>query len=814
MEIKKSILGAMLLAAVAPILNAASLNEVYPKIHQVKAGASSVDARQLAGASLKNPDLWPIGEVCKEKKISTAGALKIEIDDKGTALKKKLKNVVPGAYLLEINPNKIKISAADRAGIFYAAQTIAQMIRLDGKIGCGEVVDFPDIPFRGSVEGFYGRVWSNDARASQLRFYGRYKMNVYVYSPKDDPYHRAKWRELYPDEKQKEFKELLDVAHKNHVYFTWTIHLGGSVNKNNLNAELETLRKKLESMYKIGFRAFGVLFDDFGGADGDLHAQLCNFVQKFSDEKGDCAPVLMCPTEYNRGWSPANSKYLDILGEKMDKRINVFWTGDSVCHDITTSGTEWVNNRIKRNSYVWWNWPVVDYCSTSLLLGRTYGLEAGNKGKLNGFASNPMDKPEASKIALFGVGDWCWNIDGFESDKSWRTGIRQLFPDYHESMQVLANHSSDQGKNGHGYRREESVAFKAEINKAMGEMEKGKFSAPTAKALKAEFKQMEKASSVLCKSIPKDNPELWLEIEYWVKNLGAIGKLGEAVVDSNAANGGAEKLAEAYSRALTAYARQQKISNGQIQHAKDIGAPHQKPAVVGGLVVMPFLEKSLNCDWQRLCKAYLGKEKACSAGNSNPYVVETNIEQLKNVQANRDGKYVKVAQIYEQVKINKGEYVGLMLPEGIVANYVHFILDAASAGQLTLEATSDGKTWKAIGIKARGNAFDFSLKPSQKIAGVRLINKTNRQITAKFEQIKLDIPEGSVANSNAMGCDGNPLTYYVVSGKPVTFNAPNGEKNCLVLCSAPETVKKEPGKVTITPNANTKNICVFEILWK
>lgn len=815
--ISKSLMLTLSLAAFAGTLNAASLNDVYPTIQQVKTNTSTINASQLAGSSLKKPDLWPILEACKAKKMNPSGNVKIVVDEKGTTLKKKLKKLVPGAYCLEIRPNEIKISAADSTGVYYAAQTLAQMISLDGKIGCGEVVDFPDIPFRGSIEGFYGRVWSQDARASQLRFYGKYKMNIYVYSPKDDPFHRSKWREAYPEEKQKEFKELLEIAKKNHVYFTWTIHLGGNVNKNNLDAELATLRNKLESMYKIGFRAFGVLFDDFGAADGDLHVKLCNFVQKFSDEKGDCAPVLMCPTEYNRGWSPAHSKYLDVLGAGLDKRINVFWTGDSVCHDITASGTEWVNNRIKRNSYVWWNWPVVDYCARSLLLGRTYGLEPGNKGKLSGFASNPMDKPEASKIALFGVGDWTWNIDGFNSDKSWRDGIKRLFPTYHEAMQTLANHSSDQGKNGHGYRREESVAFKPLLDKAAGEIAKGKLSAGTAKALNAEFEKMQKASETLCKEIPEDNPELWLEIQCWVKNLGAIGRLGEAVVDMNTSSGNAiDKTAANYSRALVAYARQQKASDNQIQHAKDIGAPHQNPAVVGGLHVMPFLQNAMNSEWKQICKSYLGKEKAATGGNGGDlYKTLTNISQLQQVKTNRDGKYVKLATVYEQVKFNKGDYLGLMLPDGVVANYVHFTLDNAAAKQLTLEITTDGKTWKQLGGKTRGANVETSLKPSQKVVGARLINKSSKQIVTKINQAKLDIPEDSRVNSNAAVFDGDPLSYYTVSGKPVTFTAPNGEKSCLVFSSAPASaIKKEPGKVTISPVADKKNIYVFEILWK
>ena len=51
---------------------------------------------------------------------------------------------------------------------------------------------------RGVIEGFYGTPWSQQNRLAQLNFYGAHKMNTYVYSPKDDPYLRAQWRDPYP----------------------------------------------------------------------------------------------------------------------------------------------------------------------------------------------------------------------------------------------------------------------------------------------------------------------------------------------------------------------------------------------------------------------------------------------------------------------------------------------------------------------------------------------------------------------------------------------------------------------------------------
>ncbi|MBI2990565.1 MAG: beta-N-acetylglucosaminidase domain-containing protein, partial [Deltaproteobacteria bacterium] len=51
---------------------------------------------------------------------------------------------------------------------------------------------------RGIVEGFFGPPWSMAHRAAIFEFGARRGMNTYLYAPKDDPYHRERWKEPYP----------------------------------------------------------------------------------------------------------------------------------------------------------------------------------------------------------------------------------------------------------------------------------------------------------------------------------------------------------------------------------------------------------------------------------------------------------------------------------------------------------------------------------------------------------------------------------------------------------------------------------------
>ena len=123
------------------------------------------------------------------------------------------------------------------------------------------------------------------------------------------------------------------------------------------------------------------------------------------------------------------------------------WTGEKVCCPINEQTTTYFNENFGRKPLIWWNWPVHDYCRESLLLGRTYDLHDSTKDQMTGIVSNPMDKLEASKIPLFGVSDWTWNISGFDSNKNWKDSFYRLFPtkEIAEAMYNFSEHNSDIG---------------------------------------------------------------------------------------------------------------------------------------------------------------------------------------------------------------------------------------------------------------------------------------------------------------------------------------------------------------------------------
>ena len=487
-------------------------------------------------------------------------------------------------YYLKIDKEGIVVAGADRRGVFYGVQTLVQLIALP-KLPLVEVTDYPDVPYRGVVEGFYGVLWSREARLSQLDFYGRNKMNIYIYGPKDDPYHSSpNWRKPYPAQEAEQLKELVECARRNEVLFYWAIHPGKDIRWNTEDRDL--LMEKFESMYRLGIRAFAVFFDDISGegTSAEKQVELLNDIyHNFVKVKGDVAPLLMCPTEYNRLWTKLEGGYLATLGGKLHPDIGILWTGDKVVACIDKPTMQFVNPLLKRKAFIWWNFPVSDYVRDRLLLGAVYGNGTDIDDDISAFISNPMEHAEASKIALFSIADYAWNMDAYKSDASWRRAVRYLMPGHAAALQVFASHNSDLGGNEHDFRREESEQIRPALERLLDAYcREGKREVAAASAVTEECERMIASADLLLAS--DENPALIKEITPWLIQFKLLGEYGREVLCMLAAqcDGKKTELEKAASHAKALQVLMKKIDatynqNG-FQPGVKTGSCHLKPA--------------------------------------------------------------------------------------------------------------------------------------------------------------------------------------------------------------------------------------------
>jgi len=291
----------------------------------------------------------------------------------------------------------------------------------------------------GVVEGFYGPPWSHDARLDMIKFLGKNGFNIYIYAPKDDPYHREKWAEPYPKSLIAKLAQLVRTARRSGVNFCFAVSPGLSMRYSS-DSDFEKLSAKLAEVARLGVEWFGLFLDDIPeelqhGEDkaafsslGEAHAHLANKLEKRLREiAGEGAGLILCPTQYI-GIQPTD--YHRALAEKLSQSIHVMWTGKYVCTpSITAEDADMFGMGIGRKPFLWDNYPVNDYThQMKIFLGPVRWRSPDLLEHLSGFVSNPMNQAEASKFALVTYREYFKDPARYDPDKAWEKAVKELLP--------------------------------------------------------------------------------------------------------------------------------------------------------------------------------------------------------------------------------------------------------------------------------------------------------------------------------------------------------------------------------------------------
>lgn len=693
-------------------------------LHLVGSDEANVHAVELLRSLL--PDAVPCSSA------SAAGRqYRILIGEKNDKSVKKYRRQIPPhaeGYYLSVGEKEIVVAGYDERGTYYGVQTLRQLlsaalsesmsrsasspksasassvspasasvseVALSDSASLPEITvkDYPAVRYRGVVEGFYGTPWSHEARLRQLRFYGENKMNTYIYGPKNDPYHSCPgWRKPYPEKESAQIRELVKVAAENEVNFVWAIHPGQDIKWNDEDRRL--LIAKLESMYNLGVRSFAVFFDDISGEGTDPHRQadLLNYIDRhFVKAKPDVTPLVMCPTEYNRSWSNPKGNYLTTLGEKLDPSIQIMWTGDKVVADIKEESMAWINARIRRPAYIWWNFPVSDYVRDHLLLGPVYGNDTHIASAMSGFVTNPMEHAEASKIAIYGVADYAWNPGQYDAQQAWEAAIREVLPGAAGELQFFAAHNSDLGINGHNYRREESVEVKPVADRFLKSyLTDGTWRTEDYQQLLSLTRRMQSASDILL--VDTENRPLIEEITPWLLQFKLLGEIGEETLQlaQLISNG---SVSESF---LSSYrhirALQQQLYLNDQRYNQNGYQPGMRPA---SLVIKPLIDQTFVAAVERYNRL-TGSSLAATVEYS-PHKLVSDVPQIQHLPLQARGKQVLVTPSNEVVRWGAGQKVEIELDKvypltGIIVNF--FKNEPCPWGRF--EISVDGKQWRTV----------------------------------------------------------------------------------------------------------------------
>ena len=107
----------------------------------------------------------------------------------------------------------------------------------------------------GYIEGYFGKLLSWNEREEILQQIVDQKLNTYFYCPKEDPYHRVKWKDDYPVGWIEDFKEFKSNADRVDIDIIFGISPGASLEL----TDFEYLERKIGIFKELSIENFCIL---------------------------------------------------------------------------------------------------------------------------------------------------------------------------------------------------------------------------------------------------------------------------------------------------------------------------------------------------------------------------------------------------------------------------------------------------------------------------------------------------------------------------------------------------------------------------
>ena len=611
-------------------------------------------------------------------KSAVAGATNIYlgVHGRGTQAEQNLSNVSAGlfdkidAYALTIKDNSISIVGKDTDAVFYGLTTLKHMLKESQVPVLRNVTveDYAEIKNRGFIEGYYGNPWSNADRAELMRFGGDLKLTQYFFAPKDDPYHNKKWRELYPEEKLAEIRELARVGNQSKTRYVWTIHpfMNNRIrfgNEAHYQEDLATIKAKFTQLMKVGVREFGILADDAPSPVGGYNSynrlmqDMTNWLTEMQGTySGLRKEMIFVPGQY---WGNGREAELKSLNENLPSSTSMTLTGGKIWGEVSEGFLSTLKNNLTaggktyRPVSLWVNWPVTDNSKQHLILGGGEKFLHPNvdPSLLSGIMLNPMQQSEPSKIALFAGAQYTWKQWKSEEEAKKLNDIAFNFVEngHFEDSKVsaafreLGKHMINQNMDGRVVKLEESVELAPKLTDFMTKLKAGQDVTAERVALRAEFAKIKEAAELYKAS---GDQKMVAQIHYWLDNaidqmnaLDAFLTGTEAMTTNDAA-----KLWDSYYKGLKLYEQSQTHTFHYVDHLEkaELGVQHIRPFILS-------LKEVLASEVQKV----LHPDKIISTFITNRTGVEGGLAEVT------DGDLATHALIKSPSSIKTGDYIGM-----------------------------------------------------------------------------------------------------------------------------------------------------------
>lgn len=217
----------------------------------------------------------------------------------------------------------------------------------------------------GVIEGFYGRPYTPRERNILIDYLSMLDKPAYVYAPKNDPFHRLRWKEDYPAEEWLKLSETIGFAISKGLDFTfgispWQFRSG----------DYRFLRKKAEKAVNAGATGIAVLFDDIPDRLNSMLAVRQLQLAAEALEGFDCM-IYLCPSIYCMEFFDRydGSEYLSAWRENVPLDWQVFWTGETViAKDLGVNSLQGAQKLLGAKPLIWDNLLADDYSMRRIYL--------------------------------------------------------------------------------------------------------------------------------------------------------------------------------------------------------------------------------------------------------------------------------------------------------------------------------------------------------------------------------------------------------------------------------------------------------------
>ncbi|WP_195599499.1 beta-N-acetylglucosaminidase domain-containing protein [Longibaculum muris] len=634
------------------------------------------------------------------------------------------------AYILSVKDGVIAILGRDTDAAFHGVTTLKHIFNQikDNQIKELVMNDFADVKSRGFIEGYYGNPWSNEDRADLMTYGGDYKLNEYVYAPKDDPKHNRQWKAMYTDEELKAIGKLAETGNQNKCYYVYALHpfMADALRfdtDEHYNEDLNIIKTKFTQLMNVGVKQFAILADDAatpigGGASYvRLMTDLTNWLkEKQKTVAGLKTDMIFCPSDYYGNGTSSQLKEL----KEMPSNVSIIQTGGAVWGSVNNDFLDRFIGNVGTAPFLWINWPCSDNTKDGLIMGGAERfLKIGaDASKVKGIILNPMQQSEASKQGLFANADYSWKIwqTQEDADKNWHDSFNYMdhgtIEDTKSSI-ALREISKHMKNSNTGIPESEELGPK--LNAFISDFEAGKDIKAQAEELKAEFKVLQDAAAYY-KANPgntrtRDQIIYWLNC--WQDTTVSITNYLDAAIALQAEDDNAT-IWDLFANGQAAFEKSQTYSYYYVDHYE-----HAK---VGRQHIYPFMKKL---------------DQILSVKVST--IVDPNIQIVSYITNRSDTPDGNINSVFDNKasteivyknpnSISTGTYVGISYTKAIDIDKVIFRLGANSNlkdtfSKAKVQYTTDGKEWKDLDDKIYELPNEVVLKDLglKGVKGIRMI---------------------------------------------------------------------------------------------